>query len=311
MIRQLGYGKRVFYYIEFFFYSNSTRSNTSTQNITNKIDSKNLNSTITNHQCNYLLTQFETFAKNFISSSSSTPSSFGSTNPMTSLSSFLASKPPPPTSSTSSSSSSSAYSTLKSNNSSTTLNSSSTRCGTTKGVTLHKYSSFNHDKYDKNVHSQSLSVSKNNEEKEDLLCKYTSENTLKKTSFKQKSLPLKSIDFASHLLYNDTHAKTDTNCVVENYMNFLNEQHKQENKSTSTTNNVTNESSEEITLNMLDKTTTSDTHDELMPKFLHIDQDDDDDEEDECDNIDDIEDDSGSGKRMEINQNENKNKSKI
>jgi len=156
--------------------------------------------------------------------------------------------------------------------------------------------------------------SKNEEEKEDLLCKYTSENTLKKTSFKQKSLPLKSIDLATHLLYNnDTNAKkTETNnSVVENYMKFLNEQECLNNKSTSTNNNATNESTEEITLNMLDRTTTStsDNQNDLMPKFLHID-DEEEDNDDECDNIDDIEDDSGSGKIIEIDQNENKNKSK-
>ena len=223
-------------------------------------------STLSNQQCNYLLTQFESFAKQFTNNSS--PSSSSSPSSLSSLSS-------------------SSYSTL--------LKSSSNHlipCKI-KSVTLNKYSSFNHDLVDKCSHVEAIKRGSGDNEKEQVITKNRNETKLSNQRFKQKMLNINNIDLASELLSQPPSSSSTTNDATQNgfindYMTFLKENQKVNNNN----NNNVNEKSR-LESELKEKLTSDDLHRkhclfddtmQLTPKFLHIDDDDDqeEDEEEEC-----------------------------
>ena len=217
-------------------------------------------STLSNQQCNYLLTQFESFAKQFTnnSSSSSSPSS-------------------------SSSLSSSSYSTL--------LKSSSNHvipCKI-KSVTLNKYSSFNHDLVDKCSHVEAIKRGGDENEKEQIITKNRNETTLSNLRFKQKMLNINNIDLASQLLSQPSTNDATQNAFINDYMTFLKENNNNNVNLVNNNNNneinktrLESESKEKLTSDDLHRThcLSEDTM-QLTPKFLHID-DDQEEEEEEC-----------------------------
>ena len=232
-------------------------------------------STLSNQQCNYLLTQFESFAKQFTNNNNN--SSPSSSSP-----------------SSSSSLSSSSYSTL--------LKSSSNHLVPCKikSVTLNKYSSFNHDLVDKCSHVEAIKRGgggSGDNGKEQVITKNRNETKLSNQRFKQKMLNINNIELASQLLSQPPSSSTindaTQNGFINDYMTFLKENQKVNN------NNVneikTNEKSR-LESELKEKLTSDDLHRkhclfddtmQLTPKFLHIDDDDDQeeeegDEEEEC-----------------------------
>jgi hypothetical protein len=220
-------------------------------------------STLSNQQCNYLLTQFESFAKQFTnnnpnnsSSSSSSPSS-------------------------SSSLSSSSYSTLKSSN--------HLKPCKIKSVTLNKYSAFNHDLVDKCSHIEAIKRDGDNE-KEQTIAKHRNEITLSNLRFKQKMLNINNIDLASQLLSQPSKNDATQNAFINDYMTFLKDNQKVNNDNNNYNEINTHDDKTRLESESKEKLTSDDLHRphclcddkmRLSPKFLHIDDDDDEDDDQE------------------------------
>ena len=225
-------------------------------------------STLSNQQCNYLLTQFESFAKQFTNNNNN--SSPSSSSP-----------------SSSSSLSSSSYSTL--------LKSSSNHLVPCKikSVTLNKYSAFNHDRAEKSSHIEAIKRGSGVNGKEQIIAKNRSETKLSNQRFKQKMLNINNIDLASELLSQPPSSSSTTNdaatqnSFINDYMTFLKENQKANNNNENEIN--TNETSQ-LESELKEKLTSDDLHRthclfhdtmQLTPKFLHIDDDDDDEDNDD------------------------------